>query len=53
MYGLCNVWVCVCMDFVRSGCVFVWVLNCVGVCAYGLAIMRLCVCMRFVMSGCV
>jgi len=21
MYGFCDVWVCVCMDFVMSGCV--------------------------------
>jgi hypothetical protein len=26
MCGFCNVWVCVCVGFVMSGCVYVWVL---------------------------
>jgi len=26
MFGLCNVWVCVCVGFVMCGCVYVWVL---------------------------
>jgi hypothetical protein len=30
----CNVWVCVCVSFVMCGCVYVWVLWCVGVCVY-------------------
>jgi len=42
MNGLCNVWLCVCIYFLMSGCVYVWFCN-VGVC----------VCMDFVMSGCV
>jgi hypothetical protein len=28
---LCSVWVCVCMDFVKCGCVYVLVLLCAGV----------------------
>jgi hypothetical protein len=31
MCGFCNVWVCVCVDFVMCGCVYVWILLCVGV----------------------
>ena len=31
MCGFCNVWVCVCVDFVMCGCVYVSVLLCVGV----------------------
>jgi len=42
MYGFCNVWVCVCVDFVICGCVYVWVCN-----------VWVCVCMVFVMCGCV
>jgi hypothetical protein len=34
MYGFCNVWVCVCVDFVMFGCMCgfckVWVCVCVG-----------------------
>jgi len=26
MCGFCNVWVCVCVDFVMCGCVYVWIL---------------------------
>ena len=25
MCGFCNVWVCVCGDYVMCGCVYVWV----------------------------
>jgi hypothetical protein len=28
---ICNTWVCVRVGFVMCGCVYVWVLNCVGV----------------------
>jgi len=42
MFGICNVWVCVCMGFVMGGCVYVWVFN-----------VWLFVCMGFVMCGCV
>jgi len=26
-----KVWACACMGFVMCGCMYVWVLNCVGV----------------------
>ena len=29
--GFCNVWVCVCVGFVMCGCVYVRVLQCMGV----------------------
>jgi len=35
IYGFCNVWVCVCVDFVTCGCVYVWVILYVGVCMCG------------------
>jgi len=38
MYGVCNVWVCVCMGFVMCGCVYVWV------CMYGFCNVWMCVC---------
>ena len=55
MCGVCNVWVCVCegfvmcgfcnvcvcVCFVMCGCVYVWILQYVGVCMRG-----------FVMCGC-
>jgi len=31
MCGFCNMWVCLCISFVRGGCVYVWVLSYVGV----------------------
>ena len=31
MCGFCNVWVCICVDFVIFGCVYILVLLCVGV----------------------
>jgi hypothetical protein len=49
MYGFCNVWVCVCMGFVMCGYVYVWVLQCVGVCMYGFCNVWVCVLMGFVM----
>jgi len=45
MYGFCNVWMCVCMDSVMSGCVYVRVLKCMVVCMN--------VCMGLVMCCCV
>ena len=41
MCGFCNVWLCVRVGFVMCGCVYVLVLQCVGVCV------------GFVMCGCV
>jgi len=43
MCGFCNVWVCVCVDFVMCGCVF----KC------GFCNVWVCVCVGFVMCGCV
>ena len=31
VWGFCYVWVCVRVGFVMCGCVYVWVLYCVGV----------------------
>ena len=53
IYGLYNVWVCVCMGFVMFGFVYVRVIYCVGVCMYGYFNVWLCLCMGFVMCGCV
>jgi len=52
IYGFCNVWMCVCMGFVMSGCVYVWVMYYAVVCIYGFFNVWVCVCMGFVMSGC-
>ena len=41
--GFCNVWVCVCVDVVMCGCVYV-----VGLCN-----VRVCVCVGFLRCGCV
>jgi hypothetical protein len=38
MCGFCKVWVCVCVGFVKCGCVYVWVFK-VWVCV--------CVCVEF------
>ena len=51
MCGLCNVWLCVCVDCVMCGCVYVWVLQFVGVCMCGLCNVWLCVCVDCVMHG--
>ena len=45
MCGVCNVWVCVCVDFVMCGCVYVGFVMRGCVCV--------CVCVGFVMCGCV
>jgi len=45
--------VCVCMGFVTSGYVYVWILYCLVVCTYGYCNVWMCVCMVFVMFGCV
>ena len=52
-YRFCNVWVCVCMSFVMSGCVYVWVIYCAVVCMYGFCNVWVFVCMGFLMPGCV
>ena len=44
MCGFCNVWVCVCVVFLTCGCVYVWVLQCVGVCMCGFCNVWVCVC---------
>ena len=49
----CNVWLYVRMVFVMCGCLYVWVLQCVGVYMYGFSKLWLCVCKGFVMCGCV
>ena len=41
MCGFCNVWVCVYVDFVMCGCVYVWFFN-----------VWVCVCVGLVMCGC-
>ena len=53
MCGFCNVWVCVCAGFVMCGCVYVRVLQCVGVCMCGFCNVWVCVCVGFVMRWCV
>ena len=50
-YGICNVWLCECIGFVKYGCVYVLVFSCVGVCVYGFCNVMVCVCMDFVMCG--
>jgi hypothetical protein len=56
MYGFCNVWVCVCVDFVMCVCVCVCMgfvmCVCVYVCMYGFCNVWVCVCVGFVMRGC-
>jgi len=42
--------VCVRVGFVMCGCLYVWVLLCVGVCKGGVCSVWVCVC--FVMCGC-
>jgi len=41
------------MGFVMRGCVYVWVLECVGVCMCGFCNAWVCACVGFVMRGCV
>ena len=53
MGGICKVWLCVCVDFVMCGCVYVLILLCVGVCMGGICKVWVCVCVDFVMCGCV
>ena len=52
MYGFCNVWVCICVGFVMCGCVYVWILYCLGVCMYGFCNVWVCECVGFEMCGC-
>jgi hypothetical protein len=47
MYVFCNVWVCVCMNFVMFSCV------CVGVCMYRFCNVWMCVCVCGFFSVCV
>ena len=47
MYTFCNVWLCVCVGFIMTGYVYVWV------CVYGFFSVWGCVCMGFVMCVCV
>ena len=42
MYGYFNVWMCVCMGFVKFGCVYLWVMYFAVVCMN-----------EFFLSGCV
>jgi hypothetical protein len=39
--------------FLMCGCVYVWVLKCLGVCICGFCNVWVCVCVGFVMFGCV
>jgi len=52
-YGFRKVLLCVCMGFVLSRFVHVWVMNCAVVCMYGIFNVCVCVCMGFVMFECV
>jgi hypothetical protein len=47
----CKPWVCVCVDFVKHGCVCVWNLYFVGVCMCGFYKVWFCVCVDFVKRG--
>jgi len=50
MCGFCNVLLCVCVKIVVFGCVYVWGLQCVGVCMCGF-LMCWCVCMCVCVCG--
>jgi len=57
MYGVFNLWVCVCVGFVMCGCVccvcaglFMCMCGCVYVWVFNVWV---CVCVGFVMFGCV
>jgi len=52
IYGFCNVCVCLCMGFVMSGFVYVWILYCVSLCMYGSCNVWLCECIDFEIYGC-
>ena len=51
MCGFCEVWVCVCVGFVKCGCVYVCVLECMGVGMCGFCNVWVCVCVGFAMCG--
>ena len=53
MFGICNVWLCRSVGFLMCGCVYVWVLYCVGVCMCGFCNVWVCVSVGFVMCECV
>ena len=44
---------CVCIEFVMSGYVYLWVMYCAVACIYGFFNVWLCLSMGFVMCGCV
>jgi hypothetical protein len=46
-------WACVYGGFVMCGCVYEWILYCVGVRMYVFCNVWVCVCADFVMCGCV
>ena len=50
--GFCNMWVCVCVGFVKCGCVHMWVLYSVGACICGFCIVWERVYVGFVMWEC-
>ena len=50
-FGVCNVWVCVCVGFVMCGCVYVWIFECVVVCKSGFCNVCVCEYLGFVMCG--
>jgi hypothetical protein len=47
------VWLCVFVDFIGCGCMYLWILLRVGVCMCGIYKVWLCVFVDFVMCGCV
>ena len=53
MCEFCKVWVCVCVASVKCGCVYVWVLKCVGVSLCEFCNVWLCVCVGSVKYDCV
>ena len=44
MCGFRSVWLCECVDFVKFGCVYVWILYCEVVCIFGFSEVWVCVC---------
>jgi hypothetical protein len=61
MCGFCKVWVCVCMGFVKCGCVYVLFFNLLvflflgflNFCFLFVFVLCGCVCVVFVICGCV
>ena len=52
-FGFYNLWVCVCVGFLRYECVYVWVFLSVGVCMFGFFKVWMCVCVVSLRCGCV